>query len=185
MQLLNRFFLTLACGLLLTSGDALAGGADSPLGDPPHGVAFQSDAKGTKLTGVITIELTEINPAQFTATAARGILRLRQGGQLATFYTQVENTHDCSDADVPDLNDCVRWEFNFEVEEIEAALLDSLVLGLNGILATFFRDDCGVNGDECTLAVTPKLIDETAEIFATVGSSTSLMLVADVVLAVK
>lgn len=184
MQWSNRFGLVMLCMVALASAKAYAGGADTPAGEPPHGVAYQSDAKGAKLNGVTSIELTDVNTADFTASAARGVLRLRQGGQIATFYVKVEDTHNCSHADVPDENDCVRWEFAFEIEQIEEALLASLVGGPNGILATFFAEECGPNGDACSLVVTPKLVDESAEIIAAVGAGRSLFLVADVVLAV-
>lgn len=186
MKWSNRVALALLCAVALASANAYAGGGDTPFsGDPPHGVAFQSDAKGQKLSGVISVELTELNTAAFTASAARGTLRLRQGGQIATFYGQVEDTHNCSHTDMPDVNDCVRWEFSFQIEEIENALLESLVAGPDGILATFYGDECGVNGDMCSLVVTPKLIDESAEIISVVGTGLSLFLVADVVLTVK
>jgi hypothetical protein len=184
MKWSNRIALAFLCTVALASANAYAGAGDTPSGDPPHGVAFQSDAKGTKLSGVISIELTEVNTGDFTASAARGILRLRQGGQIATFYSQVDDTSNCSHTDVPDENDCVRWEFAFEIEQIEEALLASLVGGPDGILATFFGEECGANGDACSLVVTPKLIDESAEVIADVGAGRSLFLVADVTLAV-
>jgi hypothetical protein len=178
--------MAIAGAVCLYGLNAWAGAADSPnSGEPPKGVAYQSDAKGTKLTGVISIELTQVDTTEFTATAARGTMRLRQGNELHTFFAEVDDTHDCSDLDMPDENDCVRWEFEFEIEQIEEALLAEFTAGPNGILAKFFGAECGPNGDTCSLVVTPKLIDESAEIFAVTGGGLSLFLVADVVLAVK
>lgn len=187
MQWSNRIALVLVCAVALTSAKAYAGGADTPPGEPPHGVAFMDRAKGTKLNGVITIELTDVDTENATASAARGTLRLRQGGQIATFYSQVEDTHNCDNTDVPDLNDCVRWEFSFEITQIQEALLAELVGGMDGILDTFFGDECpdGV----CSLVVTTKVVEESAEIIASVDPNVeqpkSLFLVADITLAVK
>ncbi len=182
----KRTAIALACALALWATEAWAGAADSPNdGEPPNGVAYQSDAAGTKLTGVISVELTQIDTVEFTATSARGVLRLRKGNEIHTFYSEVEDTHDCSDADVPDENDCVRWEFAFEIQQIQEALVEAFTLGSNGILATFFPKDCGPLGDACSLVVTPKVIEESAEVIAPTGGGSSLFLVADVVLAVK
>jgi len=207
MRWSNRIALVLLCAVALVSAKAYAGGGDTPSGEPPFGVAFMSKAKGTKLTGVITIELTELDviPVMFPsspddpvpgpiAAAARGTLRLRRGGQIATFYTQVEDTHHCFDPN--DINDCVRWGFSSEIGDIQDALLAELVGGKDGILDTFFGDECP-NGD-CSLVVTTKLVEESAEINACVvpvvdpppndpceGGPKSLLLVADIVLAVK
>ncbi len=191
MKWSNRIALVLVCAIALASAKAYAGGADTPRGDPPFGVAFMSDARGTKLNGVISIELTDpavLPPPESSpiASAVRAILRLRHGGQIATFYTQVEDTHNCFDPD-PNVKDCVRWEQSFEIGQIQDALLATLVSGADGILATFFPEKCpsGV----CALVVTTKLVDESAEIFAPVTPGVplplSLFLVADIVLAVK
>lgn len=186
MQWSNRIALVLVCAVALTSAKAYAGAADTPPGEPPHGVAFMERAKGTKLNGVITIELTDVDTENATASAARGTLRLRQGGQIATFYSQVEDTHNCFDQDQMPFG-CVRWEFSFEITQIQEALLAELVGGMDGILDTFFGDECpdGV----CSLVVTTKVVEESAEIIASVDPNVeqpkSLFLVADITLAVK
>ncbi len=206
MRWSNRIALVLLCAVALVSAKAYAGGANVESGEPPHGVAFMERAKGTKLNGVITIELTELDtiPDPFPpklarlpiASTARGVLRLRRGGQIATFYTQVEDTHHCFDPN--DINDCVRWGFSSEIGDIQDALLAELVGGKDGILDTFFGDECP-DGD-CPLVVTTKLVEESAEINACVvpvdvpmdplddpcdGGPQSLFLVADITLAVK
>ena len=83
------------CAWAVCGPDALAGSANSPpgSGDPPKGAAFKKDAQGTKLNGVISIELTEV--FGFEAKSARGILRLRRGNDLRTFFARVVDLHDC------------------------------------------------------------------------------------------
>ena len=189
MKWSNRIALVLLCVVALASAKAYAGGADTPPGDPPHGVAFMEKAKGTKLSGVIAAELTDVDLLNATASAFRGTLRLRRGGQIATFYTQVEDTHHCFDPD-PNVNDCVRFEFSGEVSQIQDALVPALVGGTDGILATFFPDECP--GGVCSLVVTVKLVEEFAQINSPVTPGLpsppeplSLFFVTDVVLAVK
>lgn len=67
-----------------------SGSPDTPPGVPPYGVATQSDAAGTKLTGVISIEYG------YGAYACEGtfcydsriLVRLKKGNQLKTFYAE-------------------------------------------------------------------------------------------------
>jgi len=79
--------------LLFLAGSALVfagGGLEEPPGEPPHGVAVQSDAPGTKLTGEIMIEFWNIQP---NANAnARFLLRLRKGNDFAMFYDEASVT---------------------------------------------------------------------------------------------
>jgi hypothetical protein len=74
---------------LLLAGSALVfagGGLEEPPGEPPHGVAVQSDAPGTKLNGEIMIEFYNI---QSNGNAnARFLLRLRKGNDFAMFYDE-------------------------------------------------------------------------------------------------
>ena len=65
-----------------------SGSPDTPPGVPPYGVATQSDAAGTKLTGVISIEY---GYGGYECPGAlcydsRILLRLKKGPQLVTFY---------------------------------------------------------------------------------------------------
>ena len=65
-----------------------SGSPDTPPGVPPYGVATQSDAAGTKLTGVISIEY---GYGGYECPGAlcydsRILLRLKKGPQLETFY---------------------------------------------------------------------------------------------------
>ena len=62
------------------------GGLEQPPGEPPHGVAVQSDAPGTKLNGEIFIEFWNIQP-NFSANV-RFLLRLRKGSDFQVFYDE-------------------------------------------------------------------------------------------------
>ena len=75
-------FVLLAATPLVFAG----GGLEQPPGEPPHGVAVQSDAPGTKLTGEIFIEFWNIQ-SNFNANA-RFVLRLRKGSDFAVFYDE-------------------------------------------------------------------------------------------------
>ncbi|UCE87003.1 MAG: hypothetical protein JSU66_04520 [Deltaproteobacteria bacterium] len=166
----------------LAASEVRAGNADSPDGEPPRGVAFQSDAKGTKLNGVISIELTEV--VGFEAESARGILRLERGRDLpVTFFAEVAELHPCPSVADPDRR-CVLWKFDSQIEEIQGALLAGYAAD---ILDQFF--------DGQPLTITPKRISKSAEVpvtFSPTGCGElgdlpckSLFLVMDVEVAVK
>ena len=76
----SALFLFLAAAPFVFAG----GGLEEPPGEPPHGVAVQSDAPGTKLNGVLFIEFYDIQ-ANFSASG-RFILRLRKGKDFEVFY---------------------------------------------------------------------------------------------------
>jgi len=58
------------------------GSPEQPPGEPPYGVAIQSDAAGAKLYGTITIEYRSLTGNCFDSTI---VLRLRKGHDLKTF----------------------------------------------------------------------------------------------------
>lgn len=66
------------------------GGLEEPPGEPPHGVAVQSDAPGTKLNGEIFIEFYNIQASG--AADVRFILRLRKGSDFEVFYDEASVT---------------------------------------------------------------------------------------------
>ena len=74
--------LSLVSGTMVFAG----GGLEEPPGEPPHGVAVQSDAPGTKLNGEIFVEFWNIQ-SNFNANA-RFVLRLRKGSDFAVFYDE-------------------------------------------------------------------------------------------------
>jgi hypothetical protein len=73
--------LVLAGGALVFAGEGL----ERPPGEPPKGTAVQSDAPGTKLSGVISIELYHIENNGALADA-RIVLRLRKNNDFDTLY---------------------------------------------------------------------------------------------------
>ncbi|MFC1788405.1 hypothetical protein ACFLZE_00640 [Thermodesulfobacteriota bacterium] len=72
-------------------GTAISGttGYEKPEGDPPHGLAIQSDAQGVKLYGVVFVEFYNYDPENDIAGGARVVLRLRKSNTLNTFFTHV------------------------------------------------------------------------------------------------
>jgi hypothetical protein len=144
-------------------------------GEPPMGVAFQSDAQGTKLNGVVSIELLDVQVTGTTRTAeggARAVLRLRKGGEGPRgFSAALAGPIDISSADA--------------ITQLQIAVLavfrDQILSGAIG----FFGDECGLAGTACpAVVITPKRIDE-AVVVSTFDGSDALYFVSDVELAVK
>jgi hypothetical protein len=80
-------FIVMIFGSLLYAG---CGDPDTPPGVPPYGVAIQSDAAGTKLTGVISIEYgagPTTREGMFYYKS-RILLRLKKGNEVKTFYAE-------------------------------------------------------------------------------------------------
>lgn len=65
-------------------------------GEPPHGLAIQSDAQGVKLYGELFVEhydyQTIISPPSKTAAVLSVVVRLRKGNQLKTFFAELDCT---------------------------------------------------------------------------------------------
>lgn len=65
-------------------------------GEPPYGLAIQSDAQGVKLYGELFVEHYDyqfiIDPPSKTAAVLSVVVRLRKGNQLNTFFADL----DCS-----------------------------------------------------------------------------------------
>jgi hypothetical protein len=151
--------------LVLSAPLAFGGsGRETPSGDPPFGTAVQSDAQGTKLTGIgilefYNIELITVPPPPQRLADVRVLVRLRQGSQLDTVFTELV------DVDM------------LQVAATQARIIDAL---RSQILDKFFNNDQ-------TLGVTVKGITdfvpvETVNSFA---NQTTQMDLFNVVLAVK
>jgi hypothetical protein len=156
---------------------AFAGLSDQPdSGEPPLGVAFQSDAQGTKLNGVIAIELLAIEitlPSTRIATeGARAVLRLHKGNEGPRgFFTALAGPIDVSTPD--------------DIAALQADLLDAFRNAILSGAIGFFGEKCGLAGTDCpNVTITPKRIDESVSV-ETLDGSDSLYFVSDVELAVK
>jgi hypothetical protein len=83
--------LTVFLAVSFTVTSVFAASGNKPGGDPPYGLKVQGDAKGTKLIGVIYIELsddpTNTEPCNGYNTL-NAYVRLRQGADSATFTTE-------------------------------------------------------------------------------------------------
>jgi hypothetical protein len=132
---MRRLSKNLAIGLggaiacVLFSPETFAGPADSPSDEPPCGVMFQTDAKGTKLNGVIAIELTDVDAQATEAVEARAVVRLRKGKDiepLEIFVASVSDIHDCPPPPAAPERTCVRYGFAEDRQDIQAALLTQL-----------------------------------------------------------
>jgi hypothetical protein len=112
MQMLATGFVVLGACLLLTQQSWAAGGFN-PDGNPPFGVAPQSDAKGTRLQGVFVIEFLNVDPMTGDANdGARGILRLRKGSQLEDYNSLLPGP--------------VAYGTGGEQQAVQAALIDAM-----------------------------------------------------------
>lgn len=76
--------------VVLFSSMAFAGtgSVQQPPGEPPYGVAIQSDAQGIKLSGVASIEYYNFRE---TVADVRIVLRLRKGNIIKVLYGEVKN----------------------------------------------------------------------------------------------
>jgi hypothetical protein len=157
---------TSLAALLVGVSLAFAGGAgEQPSGEPPFGVAIQSDAQGTKLTGIGSMEFYNIdtrNPAVAIPADVRVHVRLRQGNRVDTVFTEVTATEGV------DLR---------RVAATQALIVDRLT---PEILAKFF-------GGDPSLGVKVKALEEflTTETFNSFAGQNTRMVLFDVVLAVK
>lgn len=156
---------------------AFAGLSDRPdSGEPPLGVAFQSDAQGTKLNGVIAIELlaVEVTPpsTRIATEGARAVLRLRKGKEGPRgFFTALAGPIDVSTPE--------------DIAALQADLLDAFRNPILSGAIGFFGDQCGLAGTDCPdVTITPKRISESVGVETSDGSD-SLYFVSDVELAVK
>jgi hypothetical protein len=61
-------------------------------GEPPYGLAIQSDAQGIKLYGELFVEHYNYYPTPKTAQILRVVVRLRKGNQLNTFFADLDCT---------------------------------------------------------------------------------------------
>jgi hypothetical protein len=87
--------LVVLLAMTLAGAAAWAGGSPTgQSGSPPKGVAIQSDAAGTKLTGVLFIEFEDVRSCQgLVSDAARLVLRLGHGNDLETFTDVINCTN--------------------------------------------------------------------------------------------
>ncbi|MHC4799770.1 MAG: hypothetical protein ACYTF1_24310 [Planctomycetota bacterium] len=141
---------------LLGSGALAATDPEGPSGEPPYGVAIQSDAAGQKLIGVLFIEYYNIDPQNpFAPADARIFIRLRKGNVLKMFYAEA------FDVDISDPAN--------NQEDITEAIKDEILEG-------FFGSGSG-------LEITLKSMDDFIQVDA--GTPISTFVMADVVIAVK
>jgi hypothetical protein len=82
--------------LLLAAGLATAAWAsfDSPDGEPPFGVLFESGRSGQGYEGVVTMIFSDFE-TDLTAESFEAVARLRKGGELHVFYEK----YDCLTTD--------------------------------------------------------------------------------------
>lgn len=91
--------MVVATAALLCVGSLAHGGTsrEDPSGEPPYGVAVQSDAAGAKLSGVVFLEYFNMSADGSTADA-RIAVRLRHGSVLQTFYGEAAGVNVSSPA---------------------------------------------------------------------------------------
>ena len=82
------FVAAAAVALLVPALASAQSSGDRPPGEPPFGISAQSNAGGTKITGVMFIEATNFL-ADGSADSIRAAARLRKGNELKTFFVEV------------------------------------------------------------------------------------------------
>lgn len=118
-------------GFFVMSPCAFAGVGwhDQTATEPPYGIAVQSDAAGTKLDGVISIEFfnfrADTEPPYGEVADARFVLRLKQGNAIHAFYGETDEE-----------SGPVEYKDNEAVHEMISSLMRE------DVLACFFGD-CG------------------------------------------
>lgn len=170
MRAIDRYlvtgFMMLAACLLLTQQSWAAGG-NQPDGNPPFGVAPQSDAKGTRLQGVFVIEFLN-SDGQTAFDGARGILRLRKGSQLEDYNTLLPGP--------------VAYGTSGEQQAVQAALIDAMG---QDVLDDFLPSEVACAGmctDDCA-CIKVKRLEEFVQVDTTDGSNDQLF-VMDIELAI-
>lgn len=126
------------------------GGAAGAPGEPPMGLAIQSDAAGQKFSGELfadnyNYQYFNQDPAGFYAEILRFVVRLRSGNFLGTFFMEI----DCTDSVLstacllrPGLYD------TYEFETIQSAVIAKLKTDPEFVK---FISDSGVKGTGWTI----------------------------------
>ena len=136
-------------------------------GDPPYGLAIQSDAQGAKLYGELFLEHFNYNSSNKCAQILRVVVRLRKGGLFNTYFAELESTELPTGTCPGGLYDTLK------VDGIQQAIIERMK---GPVLNYFFGDT--------TLTIKLKNIEE----FGVVndpGPPISAMSLSDIELAVK
>ena len=158
----SLLILLLASGAMVFASGGLEQGGG---GGPPNGLAISSDAPGTKLSGVVSIELYNFNSSG-TSANARIVLRLRRNNDFATLYGEPTGTVDPTSPSAS-----------------QAVITDTMV---PKVIDRFFGNNNGIFTDDGTHDVRVKSLDEFGRVQAhnaLIGDS--IIILADIVIAVN
>jgi hypothetical protein len=161
-------------GTMFIYSNAYSGGYSRPdSGDAPYGVAYQSDAAGTKIAGVCVIDFPDYIPPVSNptnplypgdlATVARVVLRLEVPGQLEVFYSEIPGSFHLFDDPYSTQVQLISWFENSVVAAFgepgqNLTLRDvsefASVNLLDGVTPMIFRDQtdaavCPPGGKKC------------------------------------
>lgn len=92
MQYGKNWILGAMTAALLAGGAALAGGFDSPDGEPPYGLDFPDGRSGQQLAGFATILFRGMSGTN--AQTFDSVVQLRKGGELHVFYAGYSCSND-------------------------------------------------------------------------------------------
>lgn len=90
MQRKKLWILGAMVAMLLAAGAAIAGGFDSPDGEPPFGLEFPEGRSGQQFEGIATIVFRGL--VNTDAESFESVVRLRKGGEFHVFYAD----YDCA-----------------------------------------------------------------------------------------
>lgn len=91
----NKLWVFGVAALLLGVASAAWGSFDSPDGEPPFGIDFESGRSGTGYEGTVALIFNAYNDLDLTAGGFEAVARLRKGGELHVFYER----YDCAASD--------------------------------------------------------------------------------------
>lgn len=177
---MNRMYRKLSIFMVVLSVVALAGvsafaistSLQRPSGEPPYGVAVQSDAQGIKVTGVIVIHAMNINPVdpgKVTLADLNVVLRLRKGKDIKVIYT---TTNGC------DIYDGCRFMSQVNIDDAEETQNVISQIIRKPVLAEFFNYDQ-------SLTLKLKALEEFVGVDVPLILPAEGYIVADIVIAVK
>ena len=90
MQRTKIWILVGLMAALFAGGAAIAGGFDSPDGEPPYGLEFPDGRSGQQFEGIATIVFRGM--VNTNAQSFDSVVRLRKGGEFHVFYSD----YDCN-----------------------------------------------------------------------------------------
>lgn len=98
MQRRKTWILGAMVSVLFAAAAAIAGGFDSPDGEPPYGLEFPDGRSGQQFEGIATIVFRGLDGTT-SAQSFDSVVRLRKGGEYHVFYAEYACGAGCEQTD--------------------------------------------------------------------------------------